>query len=270
MDIEAPLKQPLKLMQINQEQLLHDLQHAGIVPGDILVIHSSLKSIGVVTGGAAAVVAALRAAAGDTGAVLFPCLTFNGSVTEYLHTVKSVDLRLAAIHTGAIPAAAWKSPDACRSIHPTHPVAGFGAKAVKLLTQSQSGQGPLGSDSPFYRAAYAGSKILMIGVTLDTCSTLHCVEEMAAPYIYSGEVFTVPTIDFHGKEHKIAVKGYCVNRTRRFTIIQETLLQEGIMEIKRLGKAPMLVIKAQAMIEKTLELLRHDEYLLAANGVKCP
>jgi aminoglycoside 3-N-acetyltransferase len=215
------------------------------------------------------VIGALRGAVGDEGAVLFPCLTFNGSVTEYLRTTAMVDLRNVTIHTGTIPAAAWYGPDVIRSIHPTHPVAGFGRKAQEILAVRQSGQGPLGTDSPFYRAALAGGKILMIGVSLDTCSTLHCVEEIAASYVYSGEVFNVPTIDYEGNEHTIVVKGYCVGMGRRFSSIQAALIEQGIMEIKPLGLARMLVIQARAMIEKTLEMIKQDEYLLVSEGVKC-
>lgn len=253
-------------MEITQEKLVRDLQQAGIKLGDILIIHSSLKSIGSVVGGAMAVINSLCCCVGAEGAVLFPCLTFDGSVTQYLHTVDIVDLRACSIKTGAIPAAAWREPNAYRSIHPTHAVAGFGEKARILLKEKQSGQGPLGTDSPFYRAAMNGGKILMIGVSLDTCSILHCVEEIATSYIFSGETFTVPTIDFDGNRHDIIVKGYCVNAPRNYAGIEDALIEEKIMQIKKLGMAKLRIINAQAIIEKVIEWVQQDENLLLKNN----
>jgi aminoglycoside 3-N-acetyltransferase len=256
------------IMEITQEILIQDLKRAGIKLGDILVVHSSLKSIGHVVGGVMTVINSLRQSIGMQGAVLFPCLTFDGSVTQYLHTVDTVDLGTCSIKTGAIPAAAWQTPNAYRSIHPTHAVAGFGEKAGILLRQEQSGQGPCGTDSPFYRAAMAGGKILMIGVSLDTCTLLHCVEEIAASYIFSGEIFDVLTIDFDGNPHNITVKGYCTNVPRNFAAIENALIEENIMQIKKLGLAELRIINARAMIEKVVEWVKQDDNLLLKNH--CP
>jgi aminoglycoside 3-N-acetyltransferase len=252
-------------MEITQEKLLLDLQQSGIGIGDTLVIHSSLKSIGHVAGGAMAVINSLCRCVGAEGTVLFPCLTFDGSVTQYLHTVDTVDLRTVTIKTGIIPATAWQAPNAYRSIHPTHAVAGFGEKARILLSGKQSGQGPLGTDSPFYRAAMNGGKILMIGVSLDTCTILHCVEEIATSYIFSGETFVVPTIDFNGNYHDIVVKGYCVNVPRNFAGIEEALIAEKIMQIKKMGLAELRIINARAMVEKVIKWVQQDENLLLKN-----
>ena len=104
------------------DDLLADLRTSGIRPGDLLVVHSSLKSLGYVAGGAEAVVEALVRAVGPAGTVLFPALTFEGSLTRFLREHDMIDLRRRPSHNGAIPRAAGQRRDARRSVHPTHTV----------------------------------------------------------------------------------------------------------------------------------------------------
>ena len=58
-----------------RETLARDLRDLGVEPGDILFVHSSLKSLGPVNGGAGTVIDALEDAVGPEGLVLMP--SFN-------------------------------------------------------------------------------------------------------------------------------------------------------------------------------------------------
>ncbi|MBN1553304.1 MAG: AAC(3) family N-acetyltransferase [Phycisphaerae bacterium] len=240
-----------------------DLRNAGITPGDRLMVHSSLRSIGHVEGGPAAVVEALRQSVSPGGAVYFPALTFDGSVTEFLREHKSVDLRDYPSRNGAICKSAGERSDAIRSLHPTHSVIGLGEGAAKFLTERQSGQGPCGTDSPFYRLAVSGGKIALIGVHNSASTTLHCVEEIAAPYIFNGESFDVITTGMDGRSDKITVKGYTTNTPRNFTGIEPRLLDEGIMIIHRLGRAELRIIEGREFLERVTAWVREDPHLLA-------
>ncbi|MFT5376785.1 MAG: aminoglycoside 3-N-acetyltransferase, partial [Candidatus Latescibacterota bacterium] len=55
--------------------LLADLRTLGVEVGSTLFVHSSLRSVGAIAGGAAAVIAALEDALGQEGLLLLP--SFN-------------------------------------------------------------------------------------------------------------------------------------------------------------------------------------------------
>ncbi len=54
---------------ISRESIVQSLRDAGVHPGDHLVVHASLRSIGVIDGGADAVIEALVEVVGERGTV---------------------------------------------------------------------------------------------------------------------------------------------------------------------------------------------------------
>ena len=73
---------------VTQEQLVSDLQRLGVAPGQVLLVHASLKSLGWVDGGAQAVVSALREAVGPAGHVVVPTGTEENSNTSRVHRAR--------------------------------------------------------------------------------------------------------------------------------------------------------------------------------------
>ena len=65
---------------ITGERIVRDLRRLGVEPGQIVLVHSSLKSLGWVVGGAPAVVSALRTAVGPDGHVVVPTGTEANSL----------------------------------------------------------------------------------------------------------------------------------------------------------------------------------------------
>jgi aminoglycoside 3-N-acetyltransferase len=55
------------------------LRGLGVAPGDLLLVHTSVKALGWIPGGAVAVVQALRDAVGDTGTIVVPTQTAGNS-----------------------------------------------------------------------------------------------------------------------------------------------------------------------------------------------
>jgi aminoglycoside 3-N-acetyltransferase len=141
--------------------------------GDAVIVHSSLRSLGWVEGGAGTVIDALLDAIGPTGNLMLP--TFN--YTEPLPT-PFFDPHTTACRTGLIPETGRQRADALRSWHPTHSVAVIGPRA-EALTTAHLEVPAFGIGSPIDRLMVPGGKILLIGVGQTSNSALHVVEEHA-------------------------------------------------------------------------------------------
>ena len=62
-------------MPVTMADLVRDFKHLGIAPGMTLLVHSSMRTIGWVNGGAVAVVLALEEALGPNGTLVMPAHT---------------------------------------------------------------------------------------------------------------------------------------------------------------------------------------------------
>ena len=125
----------MKEDRIFKTDIVAGLQNLGLRRDDHVIVHSSLKSLGYVEGGPDAVIDAVLETVGPGGTMLAPTNVFDGSMTAFLRTMKEIDLRTAVSFTGVIPETLRKRKGAIRSIHPSHPVAAIGGKALELLSE---------------------------------------------------------------------------------------------------------------------------------------
>ncbi|WP_411082407.1 aminoglycoside N(3)-acetyltransferase [Streptomyces sp. cmx-18-6] len=173
----------------------------GVRPGDVLLVHASLRAVGPVDGGPDAVLAALRRAVGREGTVVVPSFTPENSDTSphYHARVRGLDAeareavrssmpafdpaRTPAPSMGALAEAVRTAAGAERSGHPQTSFAAIGPGAAKLL----AGHRPdchLGEDSPLARLYEADARILLLGTGFATCTAFHLGEyrRPAPPY----------------------------------------------------------------------------------------
>jgi len=148
------------------------LRSAGVREGDSLVVHSSLRAIGPIDGGAEAVIDALLDAVGRDGTVAMP--TFNYSRPA----VSIYDARETPGRTGMLTELFRKRPNALRSDHPSHSMAAIGQRAAEYLADHPK-HGAFGLGSPLDRIAAAGGHVLLIGVSHLSNSTIHVGETHA-------------------------------------------------------------------------------------------
>ncbi|MEU6632584.1 AAC(3) family N-acetyltransferase [Streptomyces parvus] len=165
----------------------------GVRPGDVLLVHASLRALGPVAGGAREVLGALRRAVGPSGTVVVPAFTPENSDTSphYRERVRglnagAVDAVRAAMPAydpaltpapsmGALAETVRTAPGAGRSAHPQTSFAGLGPGAARLL----AGHRPdchLGEDSPLARLYEADARILLLGTGYATCTAFHLGE----------------------------------------------------------------------------------------------
>jgi aminoglycoside 3-N-acetyltransferase len=90
-----------------------------------------------------------------------------------------MDVRRSVCWTGRIPETARLRPDARRSLHPTHSVVALGAQATRYASNHERSSTPCDVWSPYHRLIDERGKILLLGVSQQSNTMLHCLEELA-------------------------------------------------------------------------------------------
>jgi aminoglycoside 3-N-acetyltransferase len=167
-----------------------DLAVLGISPGDVVLVHSSMRSLGFVVGGAQAVATALLDAVGPDGTIVVPT-----------HTSDNCDP--AGWANPPVPAAWWPVireqapgfdaarsqsrwmgvlaetvrtwPGAVRSNHPRLSFAAVGARAEEI-TRGHRVDDALGETSPLGTVYRLDGKVLLLGCGHDANTSLHLGE----------------------------------------------------------------------------------------------
>ncbi|MCZ4094205.1 aminoglycoside 3-N-acetyltransferase [Sinorhizobium psoraleae] len=174
----------------NRTTLKSDLHALGIETGDAVMVHASLKAIGVVEGGAESVVAALRDAIGPTGTLMGYASwdrspyeeTLNGAqmAEEVRRNWPPFDPATARTYRGfgLLNQFLADTPGALRSAHPDASMVAIGTLAKELIEPHRLGHA-LGRGSPVERFVRRGGKVLLLGAPLDAVTVLHYAEAIA-------------------------------------------------------------------------------------------
>ncbi len=241
---------------------LHQAFQSFIPDGAAVLMHSSLKRLGIIDGGPDAVIDALMDALGPEGTLLVPTLTGHEALSA--HNPPHIDLRTEPCWTGIIPETLRRRDDAVRSIHPTHSCAAIGARAEALTRDHYISPTPCGITSPYFRVALDGGYIAMLGCTLDTCTTFHTIEEIAnLPYVCQEDVARGTCIDRFGNTVETPCRLHRYDGpARNFPVMEPVLNAKRAMRIERVGNAEVRFINAMALLELTLDQLRYDPMFL--------
>lgn len=171
-------------MSATRDALQSHLLHLGVVPGDVLMVHASLRAVGPVVGGASVVVQALLDALGAQGTLVayvdFEPFFSEQDIADKQDAIPVFDKRIAqaARDHGVLHETMRTWPGALRSDHPDAGVVAIGAQA-EWITADHPFQYGYGEGSPFEKFVHAGGRVLMLGAPLDTITLLHYAEHMA-------------------------------------------------------------------------------------------
>lgn len=263
---------------MSPEQLTTNLQQLGLEPGDVVLVHTSMKGLGHVDGGPNAVIDALLATVGPEGTLLFPTLT--GSGDDGPNHPPAIDLATTPCQSwvGIVPETARQRSNGTRSIHPTHSVVALGANQQHWTSGHEHGSSPCDESSPYFRLMEEGGNILLLGgVTHESNTSLHCIEEIAkVPYhlhddysngtviLPSGEVVTV-----RNRLHLWSNLYSHLNLPRHFDAVAEQLEATGAQRSLQVGPTESTLIDAGAMRNVLLPILKEDPlFLLGRNREK--
>ncbi|KAA0959070.1 AAC(3) family N-acetyltransferase [Planococcus sp. ANT_H30] len=242
----------------------HQLRQLGIVAGDALMVHSSLKSMGWIAGGAQAVVEALLETITEAGTIVMPAQSTDNSdpsywmqppVPENWHQpireqLPAFDPHLSGLRgMGKIAECFHSHPATIRSPHPSHSFAAYGKQAAEWMSE-QPLEDSFGEKSPLAKMLQVDVKILFIGVGFDSCTALHYAEfvQENRPTIPQGAAVL--------KDGKRAWQTYdCVDMdSDRFPEIAKAFpgnISEGL-----LGQAETRLVDMKPLVEFGIDWLR--------------
>jgi aminoglycoside 3-N-acetyltransferase len=173
-----------------RDSIARHLGRIGLGPGDTVLVHASMRSIGWVCGGATAVVAALLEVVGADGTVVTPAQTLdNRDPSRWAHApvperwwpvIRENLLPFDPAVTpstgmGAVAERIRTWPGAARSAHPLTSFAAVGSGAADLMA-GHALTSLLGEESPLARLDETDARVLLLGVGFDKCTAFHLAE----------------------------------------------------------------------------------------------
>ncbi|HEX2951079.1 MAG TPA: AAC(3) family N-acetyltransferase [Armatimonadota bacterium] len=244
------------------QQIADDLLTAGIRPGGVILVHSSLRSLGPVPGGAETVIQGLLRALGDEGTLLIPALSF-----ALVHADNPYfDVKKTPANIGALSEYFRTRPGTLRSVHPTHSVCGIGPAAEKLLANHHLDSTPVGPHSPFRRLREVGGQVCFLGCGPGPNTSMHGVEEVAeAPYLF-GKTITYHLTLENGDEYTMACRRHGFGEWRQRYDRLVNVLEGDELHVGTCLQGSVHVIDAPAMWERGVATIRKDPYYFVEKG----
>ena len=241
-----------------KEDLMQYLSEMGFDGTESIMVHSSMKSIGAVEGGA------------DTVVDAFMEYFAEGLFMTPTHTWKQMSAEYPVFHpatepacVGIIPNIFMKRPGVVRSLHPTHSIAAYGKDAAEYIKGEENVTTPCAVGGCWERLRERNAKILLIGVTHARNTFIHAIEE-----VYDvPERLTEKPVDFKIVMPDGSVKEVAVHRhynrlkahiSEEFDKMLEGYFVTGAAKKVRFGDAECILCDANRMFEVTGAILEQE------------
>jgi aminoglycoside 3-N-acetyltransferase len=239
-----------------QERIASDLLASGLRRNGMVLVHSSLKSLGPLPGGPKTVIRGLLEALGAEGALLLPGLSYASVDADY----PVFDCLRTPCCVGAIPEFFRTRPGTSRSVNPTHSVCGVGTRANQLLGSHHLDVTLCGAHSPFRLLRDAGGQILFLGCGLHPNTSMHSVEELVEPPYLFGPTIVYRVILADGTErslpcrrHTFAGYSQCYDRIAG-------LLSAPALRVGKVLEAVVHLVECRPMWDQAERAMRKDPF----------
>ncbi len=178
---------------IIKEDIVKAFRNVGLKKDDVVMVHTSLKSMGYVCGGAQTVIEALIEVVGENGTIMMPTQSWkNLDPTTGVHweidesqwqiirdNWPAYDKNITPTNTMGAVAEMFRQWDgSVRSDHPARSVCAWG-KYADYLTKNHDLSNIFGDGSPLSRLYDLNGKVLLIGVGYDKNTSIHLADARA-------------------------------------------------------------------------------------------
>jgi aminoglycoside 3-N-acetyltransferase len=261
-----------KQTNVTAEDIAAAAHSVGIVPGDTVMFHSSLSSMGHVVGGPNTVIEGFLQAVGPEGTVACPTLWWTGK-----QNVADFDLNTSPSYPGIITETMRQRPDSIRSNSPTHAVSAIGKRAAELtadhgaygLRRCAFGDRAFAAASPWQRLYDWNAAYCFIGVDFTVNTLGHLVEVLFAQWALENappdkrEALLARLMTFEALCAAYPILGTpdappTLWARYPFQKMGERLAEEGLVRFGKIGSATLRCIRAQDMVNRSLEILKAE------------
>lgn len=169
---------------IDKSILIEYLKQLGIVNGDILIVHSSMRPLKKFGLSPTEVIDMLLDLVGEEGTLVMPSFTLydeyvSGTFEESSMQEFVYDIRESTAWTGVITDLFWRRSDVMRSRFPDNPLAAHGKYSVEMFGQENKGDLAHGHYSAWKFCSEHHAKVLFLGIpAFNAITEIHLSEDI--------------------------------------------------------------------------------------------
>jgi aminoglycoside 3-N-acetyltransferase len=255
------MKESSERIILTKEDLVRQFKLCGLAPGQTIFVHTSLKSLGYVVGGAETLISALLEIVGEEGTLMMPSQTWKNLdpstgvhwevPPEWWPIIRehwpAYDKDITpAIGMGVVAEMFRKWPGAKRTDHPARSIAAVG-KYADYITQEHDLSNIFGKHSPVDKCYELDGFILLIGVGYDKNTSLHLAETRAN---FSSKRFVneSSSIMVNGIREWVTYRTQAVD-DEDFKAIGEAYEKENNIKVHKVGHAEVRFMKQRPLID---------------------
>ncbi len=157
--------------ELTKTEIVHGLREAGLSPGDVVLVHSAMRTFGPMAGGADAVIDAFLEVIGERGTLVVPAFTF----THEAEDDPVIDAANDPSEMGIITETLRQRSGALRSTAYRHSFAALGRRAG-VITEVDPALSSFDLRSSFGVMLALGAQVVMLGMTYASSTSHHFAE----------------------------------------------------------------------------------------------
>ena len=235
------------------------LEALGLSSADTVCLHTSMRAVGPVEGGAEGMLRALTDFFAD-GLVVIPTHTWATVKPEAVTppALPTYDVRHTLPCIGILPTVAAFHPEGVRSMHATHSVACFGRRAREYAALDDHAVTPAPPEGCFGSLYAEKARILLIGVGQERHTFIHAVEEVIDVPERLSEPYTARLIHPDGREELRQIRRHfnpiCAHISENFVKFDPFFERAGAVTRGTLGSAAVQVCDAVKCQDTVIDL----------------
>lgn len=259
-DCDEEIQKGEKLHMHTKNSLIKDIEQTGIRKNGTLLIHSSMKAVGLVEGGGDTVLDAFIDYMKE-GLLLFPTHSWsNENLRDGIY-----DPKTEASCVGILPNLFMKRAGAIRSMHPTHSVTAMGSMGQSYVLRDSNVRTPCPRNGCFGGLYDEEAQLLFLGATLKTNTFIHSIEEwLNIPDRINAQSRKIKLLFEDGDIRENDFYGHYSTRgdvSKNYDKLLVPMIHMGIAKEVKIGNAVSYVVEVKPMADWVVGLLKKNPTL---------